>query len=104
MLKRKYVFPCFNNLIYAQNYVLKLASETDAAKIREENRDDLYSLYDFAHSLEPKPEKEDLTFSQIQLVNKASSFVTMKMKKRQNIRMQKQEVKEMLKKKKMLSS
>mmetsp|Transcript_7710 Transcript_7710/g.12934 ORF Transcript_7710/g.12934 Transcript_7710/m.12934 type:complete len:296 (+) Transcript_7710:242-1129(+) len=104
MLKRKYIFPCFNNLIYAQNYILKLASETDTSKVKEENREALYNLYEFAHQLEPKPSKEDLTFSQIQLINKANSFVTMKMKKRENIRKQKQDAKEILKMKKIAQS
>jgi hypothetical protein len=104
MLKRKFEFPGFNNLIYAQNYIFKLASETDADKIKEGNRDALYKLYDFAHQLEPKPDREELTFSQMQLINKASSFVTLKMRKRQNIRMQKQEVKELKKVRKMMQN
>ena len=39
MLNQKYIFNGFNILIYAQNYVLKLASSTDKSKINEENRD-----------------------------------------------------------------
>lgn len=63
MLNQKYIFSGFNNLIYAQNHVLKLASETDPKKIKEENRSALYDLYEFALKLEPKPEREELTFS-----------------------------------------
>ena len=103
MVNTKYVFSGFNNLIYAQNYILKLASEEDAEKIKEENREALYKLYEFALSLEPKPDREELTFSQIQIVNKARSFVTMKMKKRQAIRVVKQEKKEVVKLKKMMA-
>ena len=54
--------------------------------VLDENRDELYKLYDFAVELEPKPEREELTFSQQQLVNKARTFVTMKMKRRANMR------------------
>jgi len=103
MLNTKYVFSGFNNLIYAQNYVLKLAAEEDTSLVKEENREALYKLYEFALSLEPKPEREELTFSQMQLVNKARSFVTLKMKKRQIIRQQKNEKKEITKLKKLLA-
>lgn len=102
MLDTKYVFPAFNILIYAQNYILKMASSTDDY-INEENRDEMYKLYDFAVQLEPKPEREELTFSQQQLVNKARTFVTMKMKRRQNMREQKAEVKDMVRMKRMMS-
>jgi len=47
MLDVKYVFPAFNILIYAQNYILKMAGSTDDY-IKDENRDDVYKLYDFA--------------------------------------------------------
>ena len=39
MLDQKYVFNSFNILIYAQNYILKVASETDANITKEENRE-----------------------------------------------------------------
>ena len=61
MLEKKYVFEAFNILIYAQNHILKLASSDT---IVEANRDGLYNLYDLAMKLEPKPEREELTFSQ----------------------------------------
>ena len=102
MLNQKYIFSGFNILIYAQNFVLKLAASTDTAEVNEENRDQLYKLYDYALQLEPKPEREELTYSQLQLVNKARSFVTLKMKRRQNMRAQKQDTKNMLKMKKLM--
>lgn len=100
MINQKYVFSGFNILIYAQNYILKQASATDT---HESNRDEIYKLYDFAINLEPKPEREELTFTQQQLVNRARTFVTMKMRKRQNVREQKAESKSILKMKQMLS-
>ena len=48
ILNEKFIFSGFNILIYAQNFVLKLASSTDSSLIREENRDQLYKLYDYA--------------------------------------------------------
>ena len=63
MLNQKYVFNAFNILIYAQNYILKMASNTDGV-VTEDNRDTLYKLYDYALELEPKPDREELTFSQ----------------------------------------
>lgn len=99
IINQKYIFPGFNILIYAQNYILKMASSTDDF-ILEANRDELYKLYDFALKLEPKPEREELTFSQQQLVNRARTFVTMKMRRRQNLREQKTETKNMIKMKK----
>ena len=101
MLDTKYVFPAFNILIYAQNYILKMASSTESFML-EENRDGLYKLYDFAIQLEPKPEREELTFSQQQLVNKARTFVTMKMKRRAAMREQKNETKNMIRMKRMM--
>ena len=86
MINEKYVFSGFNILIYAQNFVLKIASSTDKEMVNEENRDQLYKLYDYALQLEPKPDREEPTYSQMQLVNKARSFVTLKMKRRQNMR------------------
>ena len=73
-----------------------MASSTDGV-VTEENRDTLYKLYDYALELEPKPDREELTFSQQQLVNKARTFVTMKMKRRQNLREKKQDVKSLIK-------
>ena len=96
MLNQKYIFSAFNILIYAQNYILKMASGTEDF-ILESNRENLYQLYEYAIELEPKPEREELTFSQQQLVNRARQFVTMKMKRRQNLREQKQEVKKIIK-------
>ena len=77
------MFPCFNILVYAQNHVLKAASSTDTL---EQARDSLYELYELALKLEPKPERPEPTTAQIQMINRARSFVTMKMRKRQNLR------------------
>lgn len=103
MLDQKYVFSCFNILIYAQNYILKMAGTSEDFML-EGNRDHLYKLYDFAINLEPKPEREELTFTQQQLVNRARTFVTMKMKRRANLREQKTESKNIVKMKKTLSN
>ena len=100
ILDTKYIFSAFNILIYAQNYVLKMASQEG---ILEANRDEIYKLYDYAIMLEPKPDREELTFTQQQLVNKARNFVTLKMKRRQNLRDQKAEVKNMIRSKKIAS-
>ena len=40
-----------------------MASSTEDF-INEVNRDELYKLYDFAINLEPKPERDELTFTQ----------------------------------------
>lgn len=82
ILDHKYVFDAFNILSYAQNYILKAASSVEGDVVNDDNREVLYKLYEYALQLEPKPDREELTFSQQQLVNKARSFVTMKMKRR----------------------
>ena len=82
---------------------MTLASSQDETLVNEDNREGLYALYEYALELEPKPEREELTFSQHQMVNKARQFVTMKMRRRQNLRSQKQNTKDMLKIKKMMS-
>jgi len=71
ILDQKYIFSGFNILIYAQNYILNLASSQDEKLLNEDNREGLYTLYEYALQLEPKPEREELTFSQHQMVNKA---------------------------------
>lgn len=73
-----------------------MASSTNKV-IKEENREYLYKLYDFALELEQPPEREELTYSQQMLVNRARGFVTMKMKRRQQLRETKQETKGMIK-------
>ena len=40
------------------------ASSDETEKILEENRETLYKLYEFALELEPKPERDELTFAQ----------------------------------------
>jgi len=43
---------------------LKVASSNDTTITNEENREELYKLYEYALNLEPKPERDELTFSQ----------------------------------------
>jgi len=62
MINQKYVFPNMNVLIYAANYILKIASSgEDEGIVREENREGLYNLYNLALKLEPEA-KPELTF------------------------------------------
>jgi len=74
-----------NILIYAENYIFKKASLPADEGIIESNREELYSLYNLALKLEPET-KPQLTFSQIMMVNRARSFITMKMRKRMQLR------------------
>lgn len=60
-------------------------------------------MYEYALELEPKPDRDELTFGQQQLVNRARSFVTMKMKRRQNLRDQKKDGKNLKRLRKILS-
>ena len=63
----KYVFPAFNILIYAENYIFPQASassEGDDATIVESNREMVYNLYYKALKLEPEPKHPEMTFSQ----------------------------------------
>ena len=94
ILDTKYVFPCFNILVYAQNHILKVAS---SEKTSEQARDDLYKLYELALKLDPKPERPEPTVAQIQMINRARSFVTMRMKNRQKLREFKASRKEVMK-------
>ena len=64
----------------------------------------MYELYEYALKLEPKPEKPEPTLAQMQMVNRARSFVTMKMRKRMNLREQKTQVKSINKLKKIIGS
>ena len=51
-----------NILIYAENYIFKVASLPAGEGILEDNREQLYSLYNFALKLEPEA-KPELTYS-----------------------------------------
>ena len=71
LINTKYVFPNFNILLYAENFIFPVASaealkdgEEDKIKIREENREQIYDLYYKALKLEPMPSKPELTFTQ----------------------------------------
>jgi hypothetical protein len=48
IIDTKYVFSGFNILIYARNYIFKLASNPDTSIVKEDNRDGLYKLYEYA--------------------------------------------------------
>ena len=42
-----------------------MASNTDSDLVKEDNREGLYKLYEYALELEPKPEREELTWGQL---------------------------------------
>lgn len=106
LANEKYIFPAFNILIYAENYIYPQASasaEGDSPTIVESNRELIYNLYYKALKLEPEPKHPELTFSQRQLMNRARKFVTMKMKKRMEMRANKKTMKDKRNMRKMLS-
>jgi uncharacterized protein (DUF2344 family) len=53
--------------------------------------------------LEPEPKHPELTFSQRQLMNRARKFITLKMKKRMELRTTKKTIKDKVKMRKLLS-
>ena len=61
LVSRKFYFPGFNILLYAENTIFKIASSTDT---KEGNRDAIYDLYNHALKIQPEPEVPELTFSQ----------------------------------------
>ena len=68
IVNQKYVFPAFNILLYAENYIFRQASaktveEDPENGIVESNRELVYSLYYKALKLEPEPKHPELTFS-----------------------------------------
>lgn len=67
LVNTKYVFPNFNILIYAENYIFPLASSKTLPNaeepLAEHNREGLYDLYYKALKLEPVPKHPELTFS-----------------------------------------
>ncbi len=60
MINTKYVFPNFNILLYAENYIFPVASaeakdsEDKTLRIIEDNRETIYELYYKALKLEPE--------------------------------------------------
>ena len=60
MIDQRFHFANFNILLYSQEHIFKMASSQD--NVIEENRDELYKLYDLGMNLEPEGEPE-LTFS-----------------------------------------
>lgn len=108
IVNQKYVFPAFNILLYAENYIFPQASakplsESEKDGIEEGNRELLYNLYYKALKLEPEPKHPELTFSQRQLMNRARKFITMKMRKRMEMRLTKKDKKDKIKARKRLS-
>ena len=63
LINTKYVLPNMNILLYAENYIFKVASGTiEEGNLREENREKVYNLYNLALKLEPQV-KLELTFA-----------------------------------------
>ena len=48
LINTKYVFEYMNILMYAENYIFKVASAPANEGVLEENRDHIYALHDFA--------------------------------------------------------
>ena len=91
-----------NILLYAENHIFPFASSEPGEDLLEQYREKIYDLYNLALQLEPE-RKPELSFAQRMLVNKARSFITMKMKRRMELRQMKQGKKAMKKMKMMLS-
>ncbi len=71
LINTKYVFPNFNILLYAENFIFPTASapaiSSDASSsliISEDNREQVYDLYYKALKLEPEPKRPELTFTE----------------------------------------
>jgi hypothetical protein len=67
-----------NILMYAENYIFKVASAPHGEGVTDSNREIMYQLYNFALQLEPD-KKPELTFSERMLV-------TFRMRKRMEVR------------------
>lgn len=108
LINTKYVFPNFNILLYAENYIFPVASavasnEPDReVKVIEDNRDSIYDLYYKALKLEPEA-KPELSFTERQLVARARQFITIRMRKRLELRRVKQQKKTNMKLQKMIA-
>lgn len=104
MINTKYVFPNFNILLYAENYIFPVASApaSDSTVISEDNRESIYQLYYGALKLEPEP-KPELTYTERMMVARARQFITMRMRKRMELRRAKQQKKASAKLQEMLS-
>jgi hypothetical protein len=96
------VFPSFNILLYAENFIFPVASAEAGERINEDNRDAVYDLYYKALKLEPE-RKPELTFTERMLVARARKFITMRMRKRQELRRAKQQKKSNAKLQKLLA-
>ena len=69
----------------------------------EDNRNEIYALYDKGMKLEPEG-KPELTFTQRMMLNRASHIITLRMHRRQRVQQQKRSKKLMLKLSKAISS
>ena len=111
IMDERYIFPAFNILIYAENFIFPSASALavkseepwETPGIVENNREAIYGLYYKALKLEPEPKRPELTFSQRQLMNRARKFVTLRMKRRAELRMTKNGKKSKANQRKLLS-
>ena len=61
LVSRKFYFPGFNILLFAENTIFKIASSRET---KEGNRDAIYDLYYHALKIQPEPTEPELTFSQ----------------------------------------
>jgi len=65
IIDQKYIFPAFNILIYAENFIFPFASAVaskpddayEAKGVNENNREMIYGLYYKALKLEPEPKR-----------------------------------------------
>ena len=86
LIDQRFHFKNFNILLYSEEHIFKQVKNKDETK--DENRDDLYKLYDRAMNLEPEGAPE-LTFSQRMMLNKAQAFITKRMERRQRVNSEK---------------
>lgn len=70
LINQKFVFENMNILMYAENYIFRVASAPHGEGVTDSNREIMYQLYNFALQLEPD-KKPELTFSERMLVNRA---------------------------------
>jgi hypothetical protein len=97
LVNTKYLFPNFNILLYAENHIFPVASaaakpDSEECIVTEDNRDQIYDMYYKALKLEPEP-KPELTYTERMMVARAKQFITMRMRKRMELRKVKQQKK-----------
>lgn len=94
IIDQRFQFVNFNILLYSQEHIFKQASSQELT--RDENRDELYRLYDKGMNMEPEGEPE-LSFQQRMLLNRAHAFITKRMERRQKVHQHKRTKKLMYK-------